>query len=80
MSRRVWLSLDPAHPRAVPMELPCPSFPALPVAICLESCLDGTEQQITPEPWCEDLVLIHLCTSWLACFAQPPKGILVNLK
>lgn len=61
----------PAHPRAVPTGLPCPSFLDLPIGICLEICLDGPEQQITPKTQCEDLALVYTCTYWLVSFAQP---------
>lgn len=50
-------------------------IPALPVGVCL----DGVEQAITLQPRCGDHVLIYLCTSRLAFFAQLPKGIFINL-
>ena len=60
--------------------LPGFAHSCLPVRICLETCVNGREQQVAPEPRCEDPVLIYLCTSWLAFFAQPLKGVLINLK
>lgn len=76
MSQRVQLvrlTPAPAHPRDVPTGLPCPSFLDLPVGICLQMCLDGPEQQITPKVQCEDTALIYPCTYWLVCFAQPSR-------